>query len=183
VVLDSSGTSKRAPLRLKDESVPLTDLQLSSTGSRSRQPILDIDDLCSWVRHQKFETLQNALQHIPIKLFDESNIRIQYVEGYGTAYVDGYGMSKFAINKTDDHGNTILHVAAQNGNIKIVKLLIQKGCNPNHQNKQGNTPGHFAMAYQFYDFATWLFSSGGGGANDLILNACGRGPYDGIARE
>ena len=142
-------------------------------------PILDIEVVFSWVRHQKFETLQNALKHIPDKKYDEKCTRLQFVEGVGTVYVGAYDRIKFTMNKTDQHGNTMLHVAAQNGNIKLAALLIRKGCNPNHQNRQGNTPGHFAMAYQFYQFATWFFDEGGG--NDLILNCLGLGAYDGIA--
>jgi ankyrin repeat protein len=103
------------------------------------------------------------------------------VDGIGTAYVEDYDKVKFSMNKTDEYGNTMLHIAAQNGNVKIAELLIEKGCNPNHQNKQGNTPGHFAIAYKFYDFATWFFDDDGGGGNDLISNSSGLGAYDGIA--
>lgn len=39
----------------------------------------------------------------------------------------------FNLNKVDDHGNTLLMVAAQNGNLKMSKLFIYKGSNPNHQ--------------------------------------------------
>lgn len=39
----------------------------------------------------------------------------------------------FNLNKVDDHGNSLLMVAAQNGNMKMVKLFIYKGANPNHQ--------------------------------------------------
>jgi ankyrin repeat protein len=38
--------------------------------------------------------------------------------------------------QVDEFGNTLLHVACQNGNEKISRLLIGKGANPNHQNKQ-----------------------------------------------
>jgi ankyrin repeat protein len=73
-----------------------------------------------------------------------------------------------------------MHIAAQTGNIRIGKLLLRKGANPNHQNKQGQTPGHFAVAYKFFDFASWLFDEKGGGANDLLTNIYGLGPYDGL---
>jgi hypothetical protein len=36
------------------------------------------------------------------------------------------------------------------------------------------------MAYKFHDLASWLASPDGGGASDAILNADGRGPYDGL---
>lgn len=39
----------------------------------------------------------------------------------------------FNLNKVDDHGNTLLMVATQNGNLKMSKLFIYKGANPNHQ--------------------------------------------------
>lgn len=39
----------------------------------------------------------------------------------------------FNLNKVDDHGNTLLMVAAQNGNLKMSKLFVYKGANPNHQ--------------------------------------------------
>merc|ERR1712224_220495 len=68
------------------------------------------------------------------------------------AYVDAYERETFSLNKVNEHGDTMLHVAAQNGNVKIAKLLVEKGANPNHQNKGGQTAGHFANAYQFYDF-------------------------------
>ena len=53
---------------------------------------------------------------------------------------------------------------------------------PNHQNKQGQTPGHFAVSYQFYDFASWLFDEDGGGGDDLLVNIFGLGPYDGLSQ-
>jgi ankyrin repeat protein len=87
------------------------------------------------------------------------------------------------MNKSDEHGNTLLHIASQNGNIKIAKLLVHKGINPNHQNKQGQTPGHFAIAYQFSEFAVWLFDPDGAGADDMLENVHGLGVYDGLNGE
>ena len=103
------------------------------------------------------------------------------MEGMGTVYEQNVAENIFHINKDDEHGNTLLHVAAQNGNLKIGKLLIEKGANPNHQNKQGQTPGHFAVAYQFYEFASWIFDENGAAGNDLIANIYGLGPYDGLS--
>ena len=75
----------------------------------------------------------------------------------------------------------MLHVSAQNGNEKIAKLLIEKGANANHQNRQGQTPGHFANSYGFWDMLSWLFDPEGAGADDTITNRFGLGVYDGLA--
>ncbi len=40
------------------------------------------------------------------------------------------------MNRAEKHGNTLFLLAAQNGSIKIAKLLLSKGANPNHQNVQ-----------------------------------------------
>ncbi len=100
-----------------------------------------------------------------------------YVEDFGTSYIDGYNRLAFHINKTDDHGNTMLMISAQNGNSKICKYLIQKGANPNHQNNFGHTAAHFAVAYKFLELSQWLFENG---ASDVVENKYGLSPYDGI---
>ena len=85
------------------------------------------------------------------------------------------------MNKVDEHGNTLLHICAQNGNIKIAKMLVHKGANTNHQNKLGQTAGHFSIAYDFFDFSSWLFDpEHGAAADDLLENIYGLGPYDGL---
>ena len=142
--------------------------------------IPSIDDLSRWIRNQKDSKIKEILRHIPNHDFDSSNVRVQFVDGLGTAYIKTIDDQAFHINKCDEHGNTLMHVAAQNGNTKIAMFLVTKGANPNHQNKQGQTPGHFALSYQFYDFASWLFDPEGGKGNDLLTNIYGLGPYDGL---
>jgi ankyrin repeat protein len=66
------------------------------------------------------------------------------------------------------------------GNLKIAKYLVSKGAYINHQNKNGQTPGHFAIAYQFFELSHWLFENGG---DDQIENKYGLTPYDGISPE
>jgi ankyrin repeat protein len=118
---------------------------------------------------------------MPSSKFDPTNIRVQFMDGIGTVYVKHLADSGFHLNKQDAHGNTLMHIAAQNGNLRIAKFIMDKGANPNHQNKQGQTPGHFAVAYQFFDFASWLFDENGGAGDDLIANIFGLGPYDGLS--
>ncbi len=65
------------------------------------------------------------------------------------------------------------------------QALIEKGANPNHQNREGQTAGHFANAYGFYDFLAYLFEPApeGGGADDSIANRFGLTAYDGMRPE
>jgi ankyrin repeat protein len=91
--------------------------------------------------------------------------------------VTGYDRLPFHMNKTDEFGNTMLTVACQSGNLKLCKYLLSKGSNPNHQNKNGQTPGHFAIAYKFFDVSTYLFENGG---DDTRENRFGLTAYDGL---
>ena len=144
---------------------------------------LNVQEMASWVRHSKAKKLAKALEQLPSKRFDMNLIKVQFVENFGTQYTDNYERDGFHLNQGLDHGNTLLHIAAQNGNVKIAKLLQRYGANVNHQNKYGHTPGHFAIAYTFYDFASWLFDPDGGGADDTLENMYSLGPYDGLQGE
>lgn len=98
----------------------------------------------------------------------------------GTIYVDGYERLSYNINKTDDYGNTLLGLSCQNNNFQICKYLVSKGSNPNHQNVQGQTPAHFAIAFKSYNISQWLFENGG---EDTIENKFGLTAYDGLTPE
>ena len=63
------------------------------------------------------------------------NVKAAYVEDFGTAYMDAYEQMAFNLNKVDEFGNTLLIISSQNGSQKIAKLLVEKGANPNHQNR------------------------------------------------
>jgi ankyrin repeat protein len=94
--------------------------------------------------------------------------------------MDSYNRLPFHVNKVDENGNTLFSLACQNGNTKIAKFLFSKGANINHQNNSGQTPGHFAVAYQFFDLSHWIFESGG---DDQIENKYHLTPYDGLSPE
>ncbi|CAN0141239.1 unnamed protein product, partial [Ectocarpus sp. 12 AP-2014] len=133
-------------------------------------------------RGMYYKQIREILEPLPDRRFDTSTIRVPYVTGFGTAYADAYEQEPFNLNKTDDHGNTLLIVAAQNGNLKMAKLYVYKGANPNHQNKAGQSAGHYAVSYQFFEMSEWLFlqDGNGGGADDTLENSFGLGPYDGL---
>ncbi|GMF10557.1 unnamed protein product [Phytophthora lilii] len=87
----------------------------------------------------------------------------------------------FPIDSEDDKGNTLLLLACQNVNQRMVELLVTRRANVNHRNAQGNTPLHFAMAYDGEGvLGEYLIAHG---ADDTIENNSGLTPYDGLTAE
>ena len=155
-------------------------LSSSVGGTASRlEPKLSLPELVTLVRHAKYSQLKEALDFLPTKRFDPSAVEASYIQGYGTTYIDSYERVPFHINRGAEHNNTLLIIAAQNGNLKILKFLIAKGANPNHQNDTGQTAAHFANEYKFFEVSTWLFENG---AYDYIENMYGLTAYDGLNR-
>ena len=96
---------------------------------------------------------------------------IHSISEFGTQYVTDYEHGSFHLNKVDDFGNTLLLIAAQNGNMKISKLLFAKGANTNHQNKQGQTALHYAMNTITLTLVHGLLTPKMEGAGDTLENA------------
>mmetsp|Transcript_36758 Transcript_36758/g.58853 ORF Transcript_36758/g.58853 Transcript_36758/m.58853 type:complete len:394 (+) Transcript_36758:116-1297(+) len=83
----------------------------------------------------------------------------------------------FAVNFKDTHGNTIFHVACQNGRKRIAKLAVKYGANIDAQNAKGNTGLHFLYAYGYPDIADYFI---GKGAREDIRNEAGKVAREGI---
>jgi ankyrin repeat protein len=80
--------------------------------------------MCSFARHGKVSDLETLLSSYP----DSRTVSIDHI---------------------DDNGNTLLHIAAQNGQKRIVKLCLRYGFSVNAQNHHGNTPLHFASGFGY----------------------------------
>ncbi|MGB1601589.1 MAG: ankyrin repeat domain-containing protein, partial [Promethearchaeia archaeon] len=74
----------------------------------------------------------------------------------------------------DRHGNTAVIIAAQQGLLKITKLLVAASCNVNAQNKKGDTALHYAGLYGFHSLMDYLKRKG---ADDSIHNHAGKTCY------
>merc|ERR1719335_1263569 len=80
----------------------------------------------------------------------------------------------------------MLHVACQNNNRRIAKLLIKAGHSNdgnvilNKQNKNGNTALHYCYAYSFTQLAEFLIAKG---ADESLSNMDGKLPYEGLGKE
>ena len=153
-------------------------------GGEAREaamPEIKFETLESFIRHGHYKKLKEALMGVPDRRFDPQNVDSPYLLDFGSQYVTDYERQRFHMNKVDQFGNTLLLIAAQNGNMKIAKMLFAKGANVNHQNKQGQTALHYAMEYNYFDFGTWLADSqNGGGADDTVENQFQLTAYDGL---
>jgi hypothetical protein len=152
---------------------------VAAGGEARNEPKITLAELVTLVRHSKYGQVKAALDYLPTKKFDPSVVEAAYIPDYGSTYIDSYERVAFHINRGAEHNNSLLIIAAQNGNIKILKYLVSKGANPNHQTDTGQTAAHFAVEYKFFDISTWLFENG---AKDFIENKFGLTPYDGLTR-
>jgi len=78
------------------------------------------------------------------------------------------------------NGNTLLHVACQNNNRRLTKLLLKNHIEINARNIRGNTALHYCYQYDFHDLAEYLLAHG---ADDSILNEDGFVAVDGTGRK
>lgn len=79
--------------------------------------------------------------------------------------------SKNAINCVDSaNGNCPIHIAAQNGHLEIVELLIKLDCKLDEVNCKGNTALHMAVEYDYYQVSQSLIAAG---ANIALNNQSG----------
>lgn len=62
------------------------------------------------------------------------------------------------INTSDQFGNSLLLLAAQQGSMRMVKFLLRRGANMNFQNLTGNTAMHYCHAYSAHALGHYLKS-------------------------
>ena len=113
----------------------------------------DMDQLFSWCRHGKYEEIET--------FFEDPDCN-------------------FPINSKDGLGNTLLSVAAQNGNKRISKLCLRNGSEINTQNLNGQSLLHYCIAYGFESLAEYFMQKG---ADDSLVNADGLTCYEGLSIE
>ena len=64
------------------------------------------------------------------------------------------------INYKDENGYTALHYACDEGNLKIVEILLNANCDPNLKNNDKETPLHLASKRGYFDINKKLIENG-----------------------
>ena len=130
-----------------------------------------------WNRKLESSTIAMALESGEISTEEV----FRFVRRGDTRMLSGLLRSKSVSVDTfqDRFGNTLLIVAVQCLESKMVEILLEFGADPNLSNASGNTPLHYALSY----------SQGGGAIVEMLLksgadtttrNSLGLLPYDGI---
>ena len=88
--------------------------------------------------------------------------------------LDEIGLS---VNCRDEHGNTLLIIAAQRASKRMVKFLLRRNANMNAQNFVGCTALHYLYGYGHDRLAEYLLSKG---ASDDVINKAGLTVYEGL---
>ncbi|KAL5430791.1 hypothetical protein PMIN06_007862 [Paraphaeosphaeria minitans] len=92
---------------------------------------------------------RNALVRSVDYLDDETaflRIHQVLVSDHATDHEEANERIRSAINYQDILGRSVLHVACQNGNAPLVKLLLERGALPNTRTTSGSMPLHLAAA-------------------------------------
>ena len=113
----------------------------------------DFKALCSLTRHAKFEQAEAMLNQ------PDWSVPIEY---------------------QDEQGNTLLHIAAQNGSKRLIKLALRRGAAMDAQNLNGQTALHFAYGYGYTTVGDYMVSKG---ADDTIRNKDDLTCYEGLGAD
>jgi ankyrin repeat protein len=112
--------------------------------------------------------------------FEEACSELHYCCRWGEgkavkALLEVFGSSSDFVNcREDENDNTPLHLAAANGYVDLVEMLVGRGASVHHTNKSGNTPLHWAAANGQERCVQLLLSSCHDGVDVLQKNNFGR---------
>ena len=156
----------RGSLSHKPDSIVGYNNDLSSQRSAQRQQdyyvrTSSIQPPRSAQRQQDYYVRAESKAIVP-KQEEPNNIKIISLARHGrVGEVEEMLVRGVPVDTVDDNGNTLVHVACQNGSKKIARVALRFGADINAVNHAGNTPLYFAMKYGFGNtLGQWLIGKG-----------------------
>lgn len=127
---------------------------------------LPTDDLLLFGEAKEFTSvdayLQRQLQEDQEAIVDPKEAAIDKAilaaKSNNIAQMEDALAEEIPVNSTDQFGNTLLILAAQQGSKRMCKFLLRRGANINMQSLAGNTALHYCYAYSQVDLAEYLKS-------------------------
>ena len=97
------------------------------------------------------------------------------ITGNYNSFVEQITKQNSFLNERDEHGRTLLYIAARNGFHNICSFLLKSGCNINEIQNDGSTALHAAAYYGHQSIVELLLEYG---AHPRIRNNFGNSPQD-----
>jgi len=88
---------------------------------------------------------------------------------------NGAALKSVSPNSVDEFGRNGIHMAAANGHVEIVKLLVEAGADVGTENAEGSTPLHWACLNGHVGIVDYLLDKG---AKLSACNKAGKTPFD-----
>jgi ankyrin repeat protein len=128
-------------------------------------------------KSHKKKTLHNAKSNLSLDISANKLISKLITSGDCEKLSDFLSKINVGLEFKDLVGNTPFNIAAQNGYVNILEVLLKNGAYWDTQNNEGNTPMHYACTYNFPLVLDLLINNG---ADQTILNKKGKTPWEGI---
>lgn len=96
---------------------------------------------------EKYESCLKLAQFYLDTFLKNPTVHVAAARGFDK-YLETIGQSK--LNEVDEHGFSVLHRAAQAGQVETTKLLLARGADPLKQNKQLQVPIYSALLMPVY---------------------------------
>ena len=146
----AAGDSGRVKELIRENGT-LLDAQLEDGGSPLEYAAANQNyPLVSWLLDQKPEMPDGSAMPFAIQLAfslnDSSHIKNEKEkEAVRSVFVKIAALDRKELKKTNDRGNTVLHIAALKGEAELVRLLLEEGLDPKAVNEAGETPAAVAV--------------------------------------
>jgi ankyrin repeat protein len=158
---------------------PMSYKETSKKGTSKRTKALNTNLLYTEVQNDSSDIESSSENNI--RLFDFQKYDIfSFARHNKFSELETLFMEGLNPDSKDEHGNTILIIAAQNNNKRIIKIALRYGAQINMQNMMGNTALHFAKEYKYDSIFEYLIQKG---ADTEIKNLRGMKAKEGLRKK